>query len=79
MAFTIQATLLMTVMVRDEALVFRMEVKDLPGLAAVAVGWSWRQPEPRVGGEGGEQPRQSRDGLALPEGPGLVSGTGKPF
>ena len=23
------------------------------GLAAVAVGWSWRQPEPRVGGEGG--------------------------
>ena len=52
-AFTIRATLLMTVMVRHEALLFRMEVKDPHGLAAVAVGWSRRQPEPRVGGEGG--------------------------
>jgi len=39
--------------VRHEALFVRMEVEDLDLSAVVAAGWSWRQPEPRVGGEGG--------------------------
>jgi len=30
--------------VRHEALLFRMEVRDLHRFAVVAVGWSWRQP-----------------------------------
>jgi len=37
---------------RHEAPVFRTEVRDLCPLV-VAAGWSWRQPEPGVAGEGG--------------------------
>jgi hypothetical protein len=39
--------------VRHEALVVRMEVGVLRRLAVVAAGCSWRQPDPRDGGEGG--------------------------
>jgi len=39
--------------VRHEALLFRMEVRDLHRLAVAAAGWSWRQPEPGNAGEGG--------------------------
>jgi hypothetical protein len=41
------------VYVRHEALFVRMEVEDLDLPAVAAAGWSWRQPKPRVGGEGG--------------------------
>jgi len=39
--------------VRREALFVRMEVKDRHRLAVVAAGWSRRQPEPGIAGEGG--------------------------
>src|SRR6476660_292301 len=63
--------------VRHEALLFRMEVRDRPsprrrsgGVKVEAVG---------AGGRRGwrEQPRQSRVGLVLPDGPGAVSKTGR--
>jgi hypothetical protein len=38
---------------RHEALLVRMEVEDLDLPAVVAAGGSWRQPGPRVGGQGG--------------------------
>jgi hypothetical protein len=46
-------TAVTSVDVRREALLFRMEVKDRHRPAVVAVGCSWRQPEPGVAGEGG--------------------------
>ena len=40
-------------LVRREALLSRMEVRDRHRLAVAAAGRSWRQPEPWIGGEGG--------------------------
>ena len=52
-AFTIRAVLLMTVDGAPRGAAVSDGGERPHGLAAVAVGWSWRQPEPRVGGEGG--------------------------
>jgi uncharacterized protein YecE (DUF72 family) len=40
-------------LVRREALLSPMEVRYRHRLAVAAAGWSWRQPEPWIGGEGG--------------------------
>jgi RNA-directed DNA polymerase len=61
--------------VRHEALCDRVEMKGLH-LRPVAAGHrSWGQPEPGDAGEGGKQPRQRRDGSALPDSPGPASKT----
>ena len=61
--------------VRHEALLNRVEMKRLH-LWPVAAGYgSWGQPEPGDAGEGGKQPRQRRDGPALPDGSGSASKT----
>jgi hypothetical protein len=63
--------------VRHEAPYNRVEMKGLH-LRPVAAGHrSWGQPEPGDAGEGGKQPRQRRDGSALPDGPGPASKTGR--
>ena len=36
-------------------------------------GASWGQPDPGGAGEGGQQPRQRRDGPVLPDGSGPAS------
>ena len=64
--------------VRHEALLFRMEVGDLDrfarrsGWVKLAAAWSSGN-----AGDGWEQPRQSQGGPALPDGPCLVSETGR--
>jgi len=63
--------------VRHEAPYDRVEMKGLH-LRPVAAGRrSWGQPEPGDAGESGKQPRQRRDGSALPDGPGPASETGR--
>jgi len=61
--------------VRHEAPFNRVEMKGLH-LRPVAAGHrSWGQPEPGDAGEGGKQPRQRRDGSALPDDSGPASKT----
>lgn len=63
--------------VRHEAPLNRVEMKGLH-LRPVAAGrGSWGQPEPGDAGEGGKQPRQRRDGSALPDDPGPASKAGR--
>ena|SRR6266498_520692 len=68
---------LQKMMVRHEARLFRMEVKDRPFPRRRSGGVKLE--EARTGGRRGgrEQPRQSRVGLGLPDGPGAVSETGR--
>ena len=62
-------------LVRHEAPFNRVEMKGLH-LRPVAAGHrSWGQPEPGDAGEGGKQPRQRRDGSALPDDSGPASKT----
>src|ERR1019366_670136 len=65
------------VRVRHEALLFRMEVRDRPSPRRRSGGAKRGAAE--SGGRRGrrEQPRQSRAGSALPDGPGPVSETGR--
>ncbi len=65
------------VRVRHEALLFRMEVRDRPSPRRRSGGAKLEAAE--SGGRRGrrEQPRQSRAGSALPDGPGPVSETGR--
>jgi len=60
-------------LVRHKALHYRVEVTDRRRRAVAAARRSWGQPEPGGAGEGGEQPRQRRDGSVLPDGPGPAS------
>lgn len=61
--------------VRHEAPHVRVEMKGLH-LRSVAAGRrSWGQSDPGDAGEGGKQPRQRRDGPALPDGLGPASKT----
>jgi group II intron reverse transcriptase/maturase len=59
--------------VRHEALLNRVEMKRLHLWPVAAGHGSWGQPEPGDAGEGGKQPRQRRDGPALPDGSGSAS------
>jgi len=61
--------------VRHEALLNRVEMKRLHLWPVAAGHGSWGQPEPGDAGEGGKQPRQRRDGPALPDGSGSASKT----
>jgi hypothetical protein len=62
---------------RHEAPCNRVEVKGLRRWAVAAAWRSWGQSEPGNAGEDGKQPRQRRDGPALPDGPGPASETGR--
>jgi len=57
--------------------VFRMEVKDRPLFRRRSGGIKLEAARPGGRREGWEQPRQSRAGSALPDGPGPVSETGR--
>jgi retron-type reverse transcriptase len=61
--------------VRHEAPFNRVEMKGLRLWPVAAGHGSWGQPEPGDAGEGGKQPRQRRDGSALPDGLGPASKT----
>jgi hypothetical protein len=63
--------------VRHEAPCNRVEVKDRHRRLVAAGRRSWGQPDPGDAGEGGKQPRQRRDALALPDGAGLASEAGR--
>jgi hypothetical protein len=57
----------------------RHEVRGIEGggrpsrRIVAAMRCSWGQPDPGNAGEGGKRPRQRRDGLVLPDGPGSAS------
>jgi hypothetical protein len=62
---------------RHEALCNRAVMKGHRLRSVAADRGSWGQPDPGDAGEGGQQPRQRRDGPALPDGPGPASKTGR--